>query len=89
MLFRSGVPEGVIERAKVILSKLEINDINHNINNIQGQVNTAEFTPVNTSNVISDGLFHYMNKLEVEHMTPIEAMNALYKIMEQFKANHK
>ena len=85
----AGVPEGVIERAKVILSKLEINDINHNINNIQGQVNTAEFTPVNTSNVISDGLFHYMNKLEVEHMTPIEAMNALYKIMEQFKANHK
>ncbi|HAS73047.1 MAG TPA: DNA mismatch repair protein MutS [Clostridiales bacterium UBA8960] len=81
----AGVPEAVIERAKVILSKLEINDINNNIQSLQKleEANTSE--EIKPGYVISEGLHSYLSKLEVEQMTPIEAMNALYNIVNQFK----
>ncbi len=83
----AGVPDGVIERAKAILAKLEINDINHNIKNIQGESEGASFKAVSSKYEIPESLHDYMSKVEVEQMTPIEAMNALYKIMEQFKTS--
>lgn len=89
----AGVPEAVIERAKVILSKLEINDINNNIQNLQNLESTEKateqsnnaFESTKSGYAISEGLHSYLTKLEVEQMTPIEAMNALYNIVNQFK----
>lgn len=92
----AGVPERVIERAKQILAKLEINDINNNIQNLQtldqtqdteaseamGSVFVAQHSG---AYVISEALHTYLDKLDVEQMTPIEAMNALYKIINQFR----
>lgn len=92
----AGVPERVIERAKQILAKLEINDINNNIQNLQTLDASSEVdssTPVaggfvahhNGAYAISEALHTYLDKLDVEQMTPIEAMNALYKIINQFR----
>ena len=104
----AGVPDPVIERAKQILAKLEINDINNNIQNLtaesgmdssleggqssgangsQHQSGNGFKAQSSGANQISDGLYHYLDKLEVEQMTPIEAMNALYNIVNQFKAD--
>ena len=104
----AGVPDPVIERAKQILAKLEINDINNNIQNLtaesgmdssleggqssrangsQHQSGNAFKAQSSGANQISEGLYHYLDKLEVEQMTPIEAMNALYNIVNQFKAD--
>jgi DNA mismatch repair protein MutS len=89
----AGVPDVVIERAKRILSRLEINDINNNIQNLQSlQESTTDNglsmkAPMVSEYGVSEGLYHYLNKLEVEQMTPIEAMNALYNIVNQFKAD--
>ena len=104
----AGVPDPVIERAKQILAKLEINDINNNIQNLTAEsgmdssLEGSQSSGANGSqhqsgngfraqssgaNQISDGLYHYLDKLEVEQMTPIEAMNALYNIVNQFKAD--
>lgn len=82
----AGVPQAVIDRAKVILSHLEINDINNNIQNLN-QMDQREtiISPQNEAH-ISEGLYQYLSKLEVEQMTPIEAMNALYNIVNQFKS---
>jgi DNA mismatch repair protein MutS len=108
----AGVPEGVIDRAKVILSKLEINDINNNIQNLQ-RIDDAQmgdlFDMANTSVTeathasgkqvahmkngtvtdysVSEGLYQYLKSLEVESMTPIEAMNALFNIVSTFNSD--
>ena len=86
----AGVPEAVIDRAKVILSKLELSDINNNIQNLQrltGEevVPMASEVTMNKGHQISEGLYQYLAKLEVEQMTPIEALNALFKISTEFK----
>ena len=92
----AGVPERVIERAKQILSKLEINDINNNIQNLQTLDQTQEMGTSESAGggfmahhtgayTISEALHTYLDKLDVEQMTPIEAMNALYKIISQFR----
>lgn len=82
----AGVPQAVIERAKVILSHLEINDINNNIQNLNQMDQRETIASPQHESHISEGLYQYLSKLEVEQMTPIEAMNALYNIVNQFKS---
>lgn len=95
----AGVPQAVIDRAKVILSRLEINDINNNIQNLQS-LQSPDDSRVDARNTlgnaeegyqhmkseynISEGLYAYLDKIEVEQMTPIESMNALFTIVNQF-----
>lgn len=90
----AGVPDAVIDRAKTILSKLEVNDINNNIQNLQSLdgLNEAEVEHVSGlvrvqdgKRFISEALHSTLEALDVEQMTPIEAMNALYRIVNQFK----
>lgn len=85
----AGVPQAVIDRAKIILSHLEINDINNNIQNLNqmDQSDQVEGIDSNKSEaLISAALYQYLSKLNVEQMTPIEAMNTLYNIVHQFKS---
>jgi hypothetical protein len=35
---------------------------------------------------VSEGLYQYLKSLEVESMTPIEAMNALFNIVSTFNS---
>lgn len=77
----AGVPDGVIQRAKEILHKLEISDINNNIESIKGEVQQPTLQAYRPS----DGLIDKMKALSVETMTPIEAMNALYEMVSEAK----
>lgn len=76
----AGVPQEVIVRAKEILAKLEINDINNNIENIN-KMSTPQICKAES--LVSEKVIHYIKNLEIDSMTPIEAMNALYAIVTQ------
>ncbi len=78
----AGVPHDVIQRAKVILAHLEMNDINNNIHSIH-QAQSKETQAVNEYH-ISEGLYGYIKQLNIDTMTPIEAMNALFNIVTEF-----
>ncbi len=91
----AGVPQPVIERAKEILARLEINDINNNINNLSGLAGggLSENEGVIDSNAvhlsegghkIDEALYRFLQGIEVERLTPIEAMNTLYQIITKF-----
>lgn len=91
----AGVPQPVIERAKAILARLEINDINNNINNLSGLAGggLSENEGVIDSNAvhlsegghkIDEALYRFLQGIEVERLTPIEAMNTLYQIITKF-----
>jgi DNA mismatch repair protein MutS len=90
----AGVPDTVIRRAKEILARLEINDINNNLQTLS----SAEHTETNQTSGSDDvrGTFtnvtvqdseikRFVEQLNLNEMTPIEAMNALNQIMTYFK----
>lgn len=80
----AGVPEGVITRAKEILLKLEESDINNNIESLKEEGSGAK--PVKTMSAHrAEGFLESVKALSVETMTPIEAMNALYEMVNQAK----
>lgn len=82
----AGVPQEVILRAKEILARLEINDINNNIQKINGsETHTVDVPTEEIKFEISEALYKYMDQLDVDQMTPIEALNTLYNISTQFK----
>ena len=105
----AGVPKEVIDRAKQILAKLEISDINNNINNLNRDnlnINRDNLLSQSSENIealnlikesqansmiesrfkIDEDLYKFMESIDVERLTPIEAMNALYQILTQFKS---
>jgi len=75
----AGVPKPVIDRAKIILKQLEMNDINRvsasEIHQTQGEEDQFEGDEVDKS----DALYKYIGNLEINAMTPIEALNALHE----------
>jgi DNA mismatch repair protein MutS len=90
----AGVPDTVIRRAKEILARLEINDINNNLQTLS----SAEHTETNqtsgsgdmhgtvTNVTVQDSeIKRFVEQLNLNEMTPIEAMNALNQIMTYFK----
>ena len=74
----AGLPKTVIENAKEILKKLEQADINKKSTNpnrmYEGQINL--FETVNATNEIIDEI----KKVDISTLTPIEALNMLYKL---------
>lgn len=80
----AGVPTPVIKRAKEILAKLEVNDINRNIEKMGGSDSARESYSV-SSYEIDESLYKYIETVEVDQMTPIEAMNTLYTIVSKFR----
>ncbi|MBM7562577.1 DNA mismatch repair protein MutS [Fusibacter tunisiensis] len=80
----AGVPIPVIKRAKEILAKLEVNDINRNIEKMGGSDSARESYSV-SSYEIDESLYKYIETVEVDQMTPIEAMNTLYTIVSKFR----
>ena len=77
----AGVPSVVIEKAKNILSSLETADINKNITSQQIQNNKALETKTSKAlevcNIIKD--------INIERITPFEAMQTLYELAEKLK----
>ncbi len=90
----AGIPPTVIGRAKQILTKLELNnDLRENLksNNAgeknkswqEGQLNL--FSPQATQDPIAEKLKETIRKLDINSLTPLEALNVLGKLKETVK----
>lgn len=76
----AGVPKGVIDRAKRILKDLEEHDVNANIKNITKEDKVRVVKEVATHPAIEK-----LEAIDVNHLTPMEAMNELFKLKELMK----
>lgn len=91
----SGLPEEVVSKAKEILKKLEESDINKNMkDNIDDEVALSSCDKNGTQeNPMQLSLFDYKSNeiisdikgIDILNITPIEAMNQLYKLYEKVK----
>ncbi len=94
----AGVPESVIQRAKEIVSELGDADIIHNLRDIQkvtpskvkkskryDEVDLAQISLFDT--VKDDDVLAELKALDISHLTPIDALNALNKL--QNKLNNR
>ncbi len=74
----AGIPDPVIIRAKEILKELEEHDINNNISSINSSISNEV--------VIKDHeVVGILKDLDVLKVTPLEAMNVLYDLVERAK----
>lgn len=83
----AGLPTDVIDKAKEILKKLEEADINKDAGNkskrkhIDGQVDLFSVSNGNSE------IIEYLKNLEVTTISPIEALNELYKLAQKAKSS--
>lgn len=82
----AGVPDSVVKRAKVILKKLEESDpqprVINNFNNSQD-----DETQISFGSNISDEIVDELKMLDVNTLTPIEAMSKLFELSNKAKEN--
>jgi DNA mismatch repair protein MutS len=76
----AGVPEMVLNRAKIILKELEENDINKNINVLKN-VDSNDQTVIKIIDKKETDVIDIIKSIEINKLTPIEAMNELYKLI--------
>ncbi len=86
----AGVPQVVIERANEILYELEAADISKkemkvrkNRRQIEGQLDL--FTPENFRKDIDIEILEELKNLDVSVLTPLDAINAIYKLQQKMK----
>ena len=75
----AGLPKKVLDRANEILQ--EYDRCESGIRPVQAQV--AQEEPQMMGSLFSSGLADQILAIDVMSMTPIEAMNALYKLQEE------
>lgn len=95
----AGLPQDVVKRAKEILSKLEESDINKGIKgNINDEIAiSSSATAKAPENNIQISLFDYKENeiisdikgIDILNITPMEAMNELYKLYQKVSNKHK
>lgn len=73
----AGVPNSVIKRAKSILADLELNAPKIEVHAIAEENKQPQLTMADLS---SNALADRLREMQIETMTPIEAMNALYEL---------
>lgn len=94
----AGVPDSVIERAKVIVEELSNNDITEIVQNIAAKDTPAvsnkrkkqpdELTMSQISlfdTVKDDDIIKELGEVDLSHLTPIEALNKLYELQNKVK----
>ena len=92
----AGLPESVLERAKVIVEELSANDISDIAKNIQ--VNTSvpkkkkqkldevDLTQMSLFDTVrDDDIIAELREVDLSNLTPIEAMNKLYELQNKVK----
>ncbi|MBQ7317954.1 MAG: DNA mismatch repair protein MutS, partial [Phascolarctobacterium sp.] len=77
----AGLPKKVLERANEILQ--EYDRCESGLRPVQAQAQVAVEQPDMMGSLFSSGLAEQILKLDVMSMTPIEALNALYKLQEE------
>lgn len=90
----AGVPDSVIERAKEIVEELSDNDITSRVKELADSSRSKKKTHIDEvdMNQISlfdtlkdDDIIHELTKMDVSHMTPIDALNTLYKLQNEIR----
>ena len=93
----AGVPESVIERAKVIAGELSANDISEVVSNIsvenaqQSKTKKKKLDEVDISQISlfdtvkDDDIIEEIREMDLSNLTPIEALNRLYQIQSKVK----
>ena len=72
----AGVPNAVIKRAKAVLKDLESNMPKIEVREVEKE----EETQISMLDIGSNQVADRLRTMQVETMTPIEAMNALYEL---------
>ena len=81
----AGLPKSVMQRAEKILTELENNDnkkASTPVTKTNVEANTSE---IQAPNLFSSQLAEQIAKIDVNTLTPIEALNTLYKLQSQAK----
>ena len=76
----AGVPDSIINRAKVILKEVFENGLVH-----YAPSKTAESSQISLDNITSGEIFEELKAIDVDTLTPIEAMKILYELSEKAK----
>ena len=91
----AGVPETVIERAKVIVEELVDHDVSAIVSNImvedgksykakkKDELDTSQITLFDT--IKNDDIIEEINELDLSRLTPIDALNELYELQSKIK----
>ncbi|WP_432409539.1 DNA mismatch repair protein MutS [Wukongibacter sp. M2B1] len=97
----AGLPDEVIGRAKKILNELEESDINRNYDDVMQEISMTVEKPavaknaaeqgemmdkqINFFDLESNGIIEELKKINIVNMTPMDAMNKLYELVEKVK----
>lgn len=92
----AGVPEMVIDRAKEIVEQLSDNDITEKVQNIEVNVKGEKHKPVKYDEVdleqISlfdtvkdEDIIQELQEIDVSNLTPVDALNTLYRLQNKLK----
>ncbi len=93
----AGVPESVIERAKVIAQELSENDISEVVSSIAvenaaaGKKSSKKLDEVDISQISlfdtvkDDDIIQEIRQMDLSNLTPIDAMNKLYQLQSKIK----
>lgn len=81
----AGIPDAVIKRAKIILKTLEDNDLMKPKSQSEIPVEEFEDIQISFTQNINDGIIERLKNLDVNTLTPIEAMGILYELADKAK----
>ena len=93
----AGVPEVVLNRARELLMELSDADIANRAKDIANNINKKNYKPVKRQNELEaaqlslfetikdNDIIEEIKSLDIGNMTPIDAMNTLYKIQNKIK----
>ena len=93
----AGVPDSVIERAKVIANELSEHDISGVVSNItvdtvvttkrkKKQPDEMEISQISLFDTVKDDdIINEIREIDLSNLTPIDAMNKLYQIQSKIK----
>lgn len=89
----AGLPNEVIDRAKIILNELEKSDIARDDEEVLKEISmTVEETPkqdigeqINIFDLNSNEIIDELKEINIINMTPLDAMNKLYSLVEKVK----
>lgn len=84
----AGISEAVITRAKQILEELEAHDINRSKPTLWKKKQPAKNSQEQQLDLFTyqyEGVINELKKVDIMNMTPIEAMNCLYKLINMMK----
>ncbi len=85
----AGVPNSVVTRARVILAELESNGVTVHMSAMPSDdaVNEERDLQISMTTNIADEIYDELKNMDANVLTPIEAMNVLYKLINKVKNN--